>query len=57
VESDYRYFVRRAAEEQRRARHAVTQAARERHNELAELFASKAKKTIRLQELQVAQRA
>lgn len=57
MESDYRYFVRRAAEEQRRARHAVTQAARERHNELAELFASKAKKTIRLQELQVAQRA
>ena len=57
MESDYRYFVRRAAEEQRRARHAVTQAARERHNELAELFASKAKKTVRLQELQVAQRA
>ena len=56
MESDYRYFVRRAAEEQRRARHAVTQAARERHRELAELFASKAKKTVRLQELQLAQR-
>ena len=54
VESDYRYFMRRAAEEQRRALHAVTQAARERHNELAELFASKARKTVRLQELQLA---
>jgi hypothetical protein len=56
VESDYRYFLRRAAEEQRRARHAVTEAAKERHKELAELFASKAKKTIRLQELQLVQR-
>ena len=57
MESDYRYFERRAAEEQRRARHAVTQAAQERHRELAELFASKAKKTVRMQEMQVAQRA
>ena len=57
MESDYRYFERRAAEEQRRARHAVTPAARERHRELAELFASKAKKTVRMQEMQVAQRA
>lgn len=57
MESDYRYFLRRAAEEQRRARHAVTQAAKERHRELAELFASKAKKTIRLQELQITARA
>ena len=56
MESDYRYFVRRAAEEQRRARHAVTQAAKERHRELAELFASKARKTVRLQELQLVQR-
>lgn len=56
MESDYRYFLRRAAEEQRRARYAVTQAAKERHKELADLFASKAKKTIRLQELQLAQR-
>jgi hypothetical protein len=56
MESDYRYFLRRAAEEQRRARHAVTQAAKERHRELAELFDSKAKKTIRLQELQLVQR-
>jgi hypothetical protein len=56
VESDYRYFLRRAAEEQRRARHAVTQAARERHKELAEIFASKAAKTVRIQELQLVQR-
>ena len=46
---------RRAAEEHRRALYAVTPAARERHRELAELFASKASKTIRLQELQLAQ--
>ena len=56
MESDYRYFLRRAAEEQRRARHAVTQAARERHKELAEIFASKAAKTVRIQELQLVQR-
>jgi hypothetical protein len=56
VESDYRYFLRRASEEERRARHAVTEAAKARHNELAELFASKAQKTIRLQELQLVQR-
>ena len=56
VESDYRYFLRRAAEEQRRARHAVTQAAKERHRELAEIFASKAAKTVRIQELQLVQR-
>jgi hypothetical protein len=57
VESDHRYFLRRAAEEQRRARHAVTAAARDRHAELAELFATKAARTLRLQELQVAVRA
>ena len=56
MESDHRYFLRRAAEEQRRARHAVTEAAKERHHELAELFASKAQKTLRVQELQLAQR-
>ena len=44
------------AEEQRRARHAVTAAARERHKELAELFATKAQRTVRLQELQLVQR-
>jgi hypothetical protein len=57
VESDHRYFLRRAAEEQRRARHAVTPAARDRHSELAELFATKAKRTLRLQELQIVARA
>lgn len=56
MESDHRYFMRRAAEEQRRAHHAVTPAARERHKELAELFASKAAKTVRVQDLQLAQR-
>ena len=56
MESDHRYFLRRAAEEQQRARHAVTQAAKERHRELAELFATKAKRTMRLQELQLVQR-
>jgi hypothetical protein len=42
MESDYRYYSRRAAEESRRARHAVTLAARERHLELATLFQTKA---------------
>jgi hypothetical protein len=53
MESDQRYFLRRAAEEQRRARHAVTPAARERHKELASLFAGKAAKLARLQELEL----
>ena len=55
MESDHRYFLRRAAEEERRARHAVTEAAKERHAELAALFASKARKTLRVQELQLVQ--
>jgi len=42
MESDYRYYTRRAAEESLRARKAVTNAARERHLELANLFAVKA---------------
>jgi len=42
MESDYRYYCRRAAEEQRRAARSVTPEARERHHELASLFASKA---------------
>jgi hypothetical protein len=42
MESDQRYYSRRAAEEQRRARHALTAEARERHHELANLFARKA---------------
>jgi hypothetical protein len=42
MESDFRYFSRRAAEERRRAQFAITPAAQERHNELADMFASKA---------------
>lgn len=42
MESDFRYFSRRAAEERRRAEFAITPAARDRHKELANLFASKA---------------
>lgn len=42
MESDHRYYHRRAAEERRRAARAVTEAARERHDELASLFARKA---------------
>ena len=47
MESDYRYYSRRAAEERRRASYAVTQEARERHIELASLFAGKAAEGIR----------
>ncbi len=42
MESDYRYYSRRASEERRRAAHAITSAARERHRELATLFDDKA---------------
>jgi len=42
MESDFRYFSRRAAEERRRAEFAITPEARQRHKELANLFASKA---------------
>ena len=42
MESDHRYYSRRADEERRRALHALTPEARERHKELANLFASKA---------------
>jgi len=48
MESDYRYYSRRAAEEQRRARFAITDEARERHRELANLFATKAAQRVRL---------
>jgi len=48
MESDFRYYSRRAAEEQRRARFAVTEAAADRHRELATLFASKAAQRVRL---------
>ena len=43
MESDYRYYERRASEERRAAARAITAAARERHSELATLFASKAR--------------
>ena len=42
MESDHRYYTRRAAEERRRANRAITAEARDRHNELAALFARKA---------------
>jgi hypothetical protein len=42
MESDHRYYSRRAAEESQRARKAITNAARERHLELASLFSLKA---------------
>jgi hypothetical protein len=42
MESDHRYYSRRALEESQRARKAVTNAARERHLELANLFSLKA---------------
>ncbi len=42
MESDYRYYSRRAAEERLRAKISVTQEARRRHRELADLFAAKA---------------
>lgn len=47
MESDFRYFSRRAAEERRRAQFAITPAAQERHNELADMFASKAAHRVR----------
>jgi hypothetical protein len=42
MESDVRYYSRRAAEERHRAARAVTAEARLRHDELAMLFAAKA---------------
>lgn len=54
MESDYRYYTRRAAEERRRAAHAVTSEARERHRELASLFATKAEQRLQLEERQFA---
>ncbi|HEX9954148.1 MAG TPA: hypothetical protein VGB48_02905 [Allosphingosinicella sp.] len=42
MESNARYYERRAAEELRAAARAVTPEARERRRALAELFASKA---------------
>jgi hypothetical protein len=51
MESDFRYFSRRAAEERRRAQFAITPAAQERHNELADMFASKAAHRVRIEDL------
>jgi hypothetical protein len=42
MESDFRYYSRRAAEERHRAARAITNEARVRHDELAMLFAAKA---------------
>ena len=49
MESDFRYFSRRAAEERRRAQYAITPAAQERHSELADMFASKAEHRVGLE--------
>ena len=54
MESDHRYYSRRAAEEQRRASRAITPEARERHRALASLFADKAALQLRLEETQLA---
>ena len=54
MESDHRYYSRRAAEERRRAAYAVTDEARERHKELAALFARKAEQRSHVEERQLA---
>lgn len=41
-ESNYRFYMRRAAQERVRAVRAITEAARSRHEELAQRFAAKA---------------
>ena len=51
MESDFRYFSRRAAEERRRAQFAITPEAQLRHNELADMFAAKAAHGVRGQAL------
>lgn len=53
MESDHRYYSRRAAEEHWRAARAITPEARERHRELARVFASKAQQ-LQMQEQQLA---
>jgi hypothetical protein len=42
MDTDYRFFSRRAAEETARAARALTPAARERHEQLAATFAARA---------------
>ncbi|HEV2865373.1 MAG TPA: hypothetical protein VGX37_02570 [Allosphingosinicella sp.] len=54
MESDHRYYSRRAAEEQGRASRAITAEARERHRELAKLFSMKAAQQLRTEERQLA---
>ena len=54
MESDHRYYSRRAAEELARAARAVTQEARERHRELASLFSAKASRLHHTDERQLA---
>jgi hypothetical protein len=54
MESDHRYYSRRAAEERRRAARAVTAEARERHHELASLFDIKAAQPSMTSEPQMA---
>ena len=51
MESDFRYFSRRAAEERRRAQFAITPEAQERHSELAAMFAAKAAHGVRVEVL------
>lgn len=46
MESDQRYYERRAAEERQAAQRALTPAARQRHDELASLFAGKAQRPL-----------
>ena len=53
MESDFRYYSRRAAEERHRAARAVTAEARERHHELASLFAAKAEQRCMAEERQL----
>jgi hypothetical protein len=54
MESDFRYYSRRAAEEQGRAARAVTPEAKARHHELANLFAARAAEGMQGQERQFA---
>lgn len=54
MESDQRYYARRAAEERCRATRAITPEARERHHELAALFADRAGQRCMTEEPQLA---
>ena len=54
MESDFRYYSRRALEEQGRAARAVTAEARDRHHELASMFAARAAQRPRGEETRMA---